>query len=202
MAVNGVLQVIQYAFFLIWTAIGVAFIVVGAKNLNTCPAQPYIPIFMIVAGAFNFASWIILPVRCISYTLEKILAIIVFLFVFAWLITGSVWVFGIYRPTNLQCNTSMYLFVFSILIIQWIIIGFAVIGAVLSCLCYCNSCFDKPCKCFSCCPCSEDSQCCNICQCSEGCGCLKCFQCSSCLNCSMCAKCCSCLDCCAAQEQC
>ncbi|XP_073461298.1 uncharacterized protein [Aquarana catesbeiana] len=195
-------MLLQIGFFLIWTAIGVAFIVVGAINLNTCPAQPYIPIFMIVAGAFSFAYWIILAVRCISSILGIVLAVIVGLFVFAWFIAGSVWVFGIYRPTNQQCNTSMYLFVFSILIIQWIFIGFGVIGAVLSCLCCKDSCFGKLFKCFSCCPCSEDSQCCNICQCSEGCGCLKCFQCSSCLNCSMCAKCCSCLDCCAAQEQC
>ncbi|XP_040184793.1 uncharacterized protein LOC120917514 [Rana temporaria] len=197
-------MLLQIGFFLIWTAIGVAFIVVGAINLNTCPLQPFIPIYMIVAGAFSFAYWIVLLLRCFCPTLGKIFALIVGLFVFAWFIAGSVWVFGNYRPTA-GCNIPMYLFVFSILIIQWIFIGFAAIGAVLSCLCCKNSCFGELLQCFSCCPCSEDSQCCSICQCLEGCSCLKCFkcfQCSSCLNCSLCAKCCSCLECCAPQEQC
>lgn len=205
-------MLLQIAFFFIWTAIGVAFIVVGAIHKNDCPVQGYIPIFMIVAGAFSFAYWIILPLRCFCPMLGNILAILVGLFVFAWFIAGSVWVFGVYRPSNAQCHTGMYLFVFSILIIQWIFIGFGVFGAILSCLCCKDSCFSKLFQCSSCC--SEESQClqcCNVCQCLEGCNCLescaclkccKCFQCSSCLNCSMCSKCCSCFECCAAQEQC
>ncbi|KAM5138523.1 uncharacterized protein ACMZJ9_017080 [Mantella aurantiaca] len=210
--------VIQIIFFLIWTALGVALIVVGAINLNACPLQRYIPIYMIVAGAFSFAYWIVLPLQCFCPTLGKIFGILVALFMFAWFIAGNVWVFSIYRPPNIGCNTQAYLLVFSILIIQWIFIGFGVIGALISCFCCKNSCFSEMFSCFDCCPCSGDSQCldccnscqclecckscqclecCNSCQCMESCSCLqccKCMQCSSCLNCSQCCKC---LECCA-----
>ncbi|KAM9301737.1 uncharacterized protein PAF06_014953 [Gastrophryne carolinensis] len=195
--VTGNLVMLKFAFFIIWTAIGVAFIVVGAVYLNQCPAERYIPIYMIVAGAFSFAYWVLLPLKCISCTLWKIAGLIVSLFVFAWFIAGSVWVFRIYNPTDEQCYRPMYLFVFSILIIQYILIGIGLIAMVFSCLCCENSMFSKLCSCFNSC---EESDSCGACGgCLQCCNCLQCcksIQCSRCLDCCKCSRCCRCFDCC------
>lgn len=138
--------VLQIAFFLIWTAIGVAFIVVGksknttecvsfnlliymyifsalwimafivinlkkclfffssvgAINLNNCLAQRYIPIYMIVAGAFSFAYWIVLLLNCFCPTLGKIFAVLVGLFVFAWFIAGR-GIFIVSKNSTMSC---------------------------------------------------------------------------------------------------
>ncbi|KAM4617691.1 transmembrane protein 272-like [Discoglossus pictus] len=128
-------MLVQVIFGLIWTALSIAMIVVGAMNLGGCPAQRFIPIYLIVAGAFSFSFWVLLPLEFCAPKVRKILSLIVALFCFAWFIAGSVWVFRIYRPTNAQCNTGMYLFAFSILIIQYIFIGFGIIFGLISCFC-------------------------------------------------------------------
>ncbi|XP_063293930.1 transmembrane protein 272-like [Pelobates fuscus] len=121
---------------LIWTALGIAMIVVGALNLNNCPANRFIPIYLVVAGAFSLGYWILFPLQFCLPTLRKILAVLFALFWFAWFIAGSVWVFRAYRPPATGvCNISMYLFAFSILIIQYILIGLGIISGLITCCC-------------------------------------------------------------------
>ncbi|XP_072278603.1 uncharacterized protein [Pyxicephalus adspersus] len=188
----GLSKLIQTIVFLTWTALGVAFIVVGAMNIFKCPEERFIPIYMVVAGAFSFAYWILLPLRCFFPTIGKILGLPIALFVFAWFIAGSVWVFRRYQvdPSKIRCDTHMYLFVFSILLIQWILIGIGIIGILLSCFFCKNSCIPEFFSCFDCCPCLEESMCLDCC---KACPCLDCEKISQCLD---CGKICQCLDCC------
>ncbi|XP_056384163.1 uncharacterized protein LOC130277510 [Hyla sarda] len=189
-------MIIQMAFFGIWTAISVALIVVGGKYRDECIEEPYIPVYMIVAGAFSFAYWVLLPFECCFPTLRRIVSILVAMFVFAWFIAGSVWVFRIYHITNRYCHKGMYLFIFSVLIIQYIFIGLGVIASLLACLCCENSCVARICKYFEalleCCPCLE----CLRCFQNLSCSCLKCLECCQNLPCCRWLKCCKCLDCC------
>ncbi|XP_073514535.1 uncharacterized protein [Phyllobates terribilis] len=190
-------MILQIILFGIWTPINIALIVVGARNKDRCEEEPKIPIYMIVAGAFSFAYWVLLPLECCLPKLRRILGCLVVLFLFAWFIAGSVWVFRIYGNQNRNCDRGMYLFVFSILIIQYIFIGIGIISALLSCFCCENSCCAKICRyfesCLKCCPCL---------------GCLKCLQCNKCreacqcLDCSKCLQCCSCLDSCTCLDSC
>ncbi|XP_053545217.1 transmembrane protein 272-like [Bombina bombina] len=128
-------DVVQIIFGLIWTALSIAMIAVGAVFLTQCPAQPMIPIYLIVAGVFSFSFWIFLPLEWFAPCLRKILMFLISLFIFAWFIAGSVWVFRIYNNDPRQCQINMYLFAFAVLIIQYIFIGLAVIYCLISCFC-------------------------------------------------------------------
>lgn len=201
---------IQLITFGIWTALGVALIVVGARYRDQCAVEPYIPVYMIVMGAFSFAYWAILPLECCFPTLRRIISILVAMFVFAWFISGSVWVFRVYHITNRDCHNGMYLYVFAILLIQWILIGLGVIAALLACFCCENSIIGKICQLFtSClefCPCLECLRClkCRSCfgRCLERCKCLQCCQCLMCARCLECCKCLQCLKCCPCLQSC
>ncbi|OCT84167.1 hypothetical protein XELAEV_18022307mg [Xenopus laevis] len=142
--VNDVVQVIVG---LIFTAFGIAMIVVGAIYLNSCPAQTYVPIYLIVAGAFFLSFWLLFPLEFFHAKLRKILSALVAVFLFAWLIAGSVWVFGIFNNSTRACHRSMYLFTFSIIIIQYILLGLAIIFGLIACFCSkmtcCCSCWNK-----------------------------------------------------------
>ncbi|XP_077143593.1 transmembrane protein 272-like [Ranitomeya variabilis] len=211
-------MIMQIILFGIWTPINIAYIVVGARNQNNCVAEPHIPIYMIVAGAFGLALLVLLPLECCLPKVKKILGGLIGLFLFAWFIAGSVWVFRIYRNQNRDCNNGMYLFVFSILIIQYIFIGIGIISTLLSCFCCENLCCAKICRsfesCLSCCPCLGCLKCLQCTKCRESCQCLdcsKCLQCCSCmdscrcLECNDCSSCCDCfqsLCCCCKSIQC
>ncbi|XP_053545218.1 transmembrane protein 272-like [Bombina bombina] len=116
-------DVVQIIFGLIWTAMSIAMIAVGAVFLNNCPDERMIPIYLIVAGVFSFSFWIFLPLEWFSPYLRQILMSLTSLFIFAWFIAGSVWVFRIYNNDPRRCQINMYLFAFAVLIIQYISIG-------------------------------------------------------------------------------
>ncbi|XP_053545216.1 transmembrane protein 272-like [Bombina bombina] len=128
-------DVVQIIFGLIWTALNIAMIAVGAVNLFGCPAQPMIPIYLIVAGVFGFSFWIFLPLEWFAPCLRKILMFAVTLFLLAWLIAGSVWVFRIYPFPARACQINMYLFAFAVIIIQYIFLGLMLIYCLISCFC-------------------------------------------------------------------
>ncbi|XP_078518269.1 transmembrane protein 272-like [Lissotriton helveticus] len=140
---------------LVWIALSIAEIVIGSVYLQQCPAQRFIPIYLIVNGV----TVIIMSLLSIVAGLRPnklvygILALLS-LFWFAWLITGSVWTFPLY-PNYTNCNRTVYLFTFSILIIQWIVLALslpAIIVKLFSSFLACSSC-------SSCCLCSLCSSC-------------------------------------------
>jgi len=123
-----------FLLFAIVGAIPIAMICLGAVRFDQCPMEPWVPKFMIVAGAAGLVTLILSMctygcsqgdnagvVTCLS-----VLIGLVTLFTFAWNIAGSIWVFKKWsnwdnvKGTPQGCHTDLYLFAFAYLIIFWI----------------------------------------------------------------------------------
>ncbi|XP_053575981.1 transmembrane protein 272 [Bombina bombina] len=120
---------------LLWTALSIAMIIIGSMHVDNCPAEPKIPIYLIVAGSFHLLAFVLIPLKLaaekVAYSIEGILG----LFSFCWFIAGSVWVFRIYQYQPRACNDMMYTFAFGILIFEYIFIAFVVAAVCLCTLC-------------------------------------------------------------------
>jgi len=115
------------------SAIPIAMICLGALRMDQCTMEPWIPKFMVVAGAAGLVTVILsmCTYGCASndsqnngtVTCLSVLIGLITLFSFAWNIAGSVWVFKKWSNwENLKhsCNNDLYLFAFAYLIIFWI----------------------------------------------------------------------------------
>merc|ERR1719342_823680 len=120
-------------------------IVIGSVYFHDCPAEPYIPIFLIVGGsfsAFKYFIGVLSRVRRAETGSDQdpqpthpVQSLITF-FLCGWFITGCVWVYRIYWPeTHNQgvenyCNPAVYLFAF------WLITtAYIFLGLFTSCIC-------------------------------------------------------------------
>lgn len=137
-------------------ALPIAMIVIGAMYLEDCPRERYIPIYLIVAGAFGV-------VKAISNIIQQICKrkkneedteqnkkpnpcdSVISTFLLAWFIAGCVWTYRVYDdyqsvdPTlDNYCNETVYLFTFWLLNITWILLGLAF---VCCCCGICIACF-------------------------------------------------------------
>lgn len=128
--------------------IPVAMIVIGSVYFNDCPAEPYIPIFLIVGGTFSTFKYIIrvlTRVRRVETNADlqdpepthPAQSLITF-FLCGWFITGCVWVYRIYWPKSQAideldkdyCNRVVYVFSF------WLITtAYIFLGLLTSCIC-------------------------------------------------------------------
>ncbi|KAM4617169.1 transmembrane protein 272-like [Discoglossus pictus] len=115
-----------------WIGIGVAMIVMGSTHKGDCPVEPYIPIFLLVAGITHLLTFFIVLLRLVCETFIVIFESMVGIFSFVWFITGSVWVFRVYQIYEGQCDRDLYLFAFGILLFEYVVIGLAV---VIGCCC-------------------------------------------------------------------
>ena len=107
----------------------------GLLHLGECRVQPWIPMFLVVAGAVGLCLFLLSTCLYgfqenennagIVKIIVTVLALLT-LFTFAWNITGSVWVFRNWnnwrngQNTDEGCYTYMYLFAYAYLIIFWI----------------------------------------------------------------------------------
>ncbi|XP_050417593.2 transmembrane protein 272 [Patella vulgata] len=136
-------------------AIPVSMIAIGSIHISNCPAERYIPIYLIVAGCFglwrNLTSFI--PRFCKDDKEAKgeeegekksksgRYLHLIDCFLLAWFIAGNVWIYQIYGhidytdPTsNDYCHHTVYTFAF------WITTSvYIVIGSMCFCIC-CGSC--------------------------------------------------------------
>ncbi|KAG8437858.1 hypothetical protein GDO86_008526 [Hymenochirus boettgeri] len=124
----------QLSTVLLWTALSIAMIVIGSMHVGNCPAEPNIPIYLIVAGTFHLIAFLLIPLKLVAENLAYILESIIGLFCFCWFITGSVWVFRIYPDNPRGCNDLVYNFAFGILIFEYIFIALTIF---VICLCTC-----------------------------------------------------------------
>ena len=127
----------------------VPMLVIGVVYKSQCPAQEWIPRFMIVQGAvacFSIVSVIFLTLMIIKgpETISSYVSMIYIiynicemLFTFAWFIAGSVWTFSIKNRVQFinpndqnYCHKTVYQYAFAVLIIGYIII-------FLRCCCQC-----------------------------------------------------------------
>lgn len=124
----------------------------GSVYLNDCPLEPKIPIFLIIGGISGVLKNVLLIVenvlkrhsRTLSRRFRRQKKWIVYvwrafnlvfnLFMLAWIITGSYWIFSSYSAVHsndfTNCNELLYKFGFSIVISSYILL-------VLMCCCTC-----------------------------------------------------------------
>ncbi|KAJ3608608.1 hypothetical protein NHX12_023140 [Muraenolepis orangiensis] len=125
------LSVIVVLNIIIWmlmvTAIGL-----GTMHFHSCPAQPYIPIYLTVLGVSSLLLLTLtyfqspgkqgvvspLTTACIS---------LLFLFNTCWLVAGTVWVYAIYPPSysaaeDRYCQKSVYQLAFYLTSLCWLFV--------------------------------------------------------------------------------
>ncbi|KAK7499794.1 hypothetical protein BaRGS_00008885 [Batillaria attramentaria] len=130
-------------------ALSIAMLYMGAKYLHDCPAQPNIPIYLVVFGVFgtlgNFIA-ILRQCRCREDDEDCILKCVVWLinvFLVAWFIAGSVWIYTTsYDSTDPSkdnyCDPTLHTFAY------WVITPVnIVLGVLLGCYCIYINCLSK-----------------------------------------------------------
>lgn len=127
----------QICSVVIWTALSIAMIVIGALYIDKCSIEPMIPIYLIVAGAVHLVGFALLPLKFVFVKLMYAIEGILGLFSLCWFIAGSVWVFRIYKVSHKACDDTVYNFAFGILIFEYVFLCLAVF---LICLCTCCGC--------------------------------------------------------------
>uniref|UniRef100_A0A6Q2Y159 Uncharacterized protein n=1 Tax=Esox lucius TaxID=8010 RepID=A0A6Q2Y159_ESOLU len=124
---------------------------IGALYLSDCPQQHYIPIYLVVMGAFGLALALLSDLLCAQDSEGRIPNLLscvrtswntlTSLFLFCWFISGNVWIYSIYQPNynqtiKLYCNRTLYLFAFWINTLLYILLGVLLVWGC--CLCAWN----------------------------------------------------------------
>ncbi|XP_072303259.1 transmembrane protein 272-like [Eucyclogobius newberryi] len=132
----------------IWWMVLLAAIGFGAIHLHSCPAEPYIPIFMIVLGSVSLVSLTLTYTKSIwthrSVVLMTSTCIgLLYLFDFCWFISGSVWIYSVYPPDYSNrdsthfCYKPFYLFAFVLTTLVWATTGLMFLCGGCFFLCTC-----------------------------------------------------------------
>ncbi|KAK4329387.1 hypothetical protein Pmani_000243 [Petrolisthes manimaculis] len=131
--------------------IPVFMIIVGSLKINECPAEPFIPIYLVVGGTFGVVKVLLSLQGPINRQLRdeengsgdnqipwhrrlQFSGSINF-FLAVWFILGCVWVYRIYRPSYdhsswKYCDFSLYQFAF------WLVTSvYIALGLLVSCMC-------------------------------------------------------------------
>jgi len=140
---------------IIYAAIHLAFAI---KYFGQCPIQPLIITYMIVHASVHLGLIIlaligVIIVQCVYSRNETIgmviliialfLQIILILFSLAWIIAGSVWIFGAKANgvqgdnpgmTSTYCQSNLYKAAFTLLIINYVIHALLIIGVIAICI--------------------------------------------------------------------
>lgn len=143
---------IGFTIFLgIMLAIPIAMIVMGATHLDDCPAERYIPIYLVVGGSFGVVRNLFsIFRRCLCQKKDEDqeeekprpnpIESVIDCFMFAWFIAGNVWVYrtkGDFSTDNPEaddyCDPTLYWFAF------WMITSvYIVMGCCCCCICFCG----------------------------------------------------------------
>ncbi|XP_053545215.1 transmembrane protein 272 [Bombina bombina] len=115
----------------IWFGISIAMIVMGAVYKDDCPNQPYIPMYLIVAGVTRVLIFGLTPMKFFYKKVTYIIQNALGLFAIGWLITGCIWVFPIFNAFTNNCGIAVYLFTFSILIIELFFFTLMALGLIV-----------------------------------------------------------------------
>ncbi|KAG9346365.1 hypothetical protein JZ751_006676 [Albula glossodonta] len=137
---------------LIMCALPIAQIAVGAVYLRDCPQQHYIPIYLVVLGAFALLLGVLSCLPCTREpqdggqsalsTLSSVWNSLVSFFLFCWFIAGNVWIYSIY-PANFNqmssnttyCNKTLYLFAFWTTTMVYMLLALCCCALICMCLC-------------------------------------------------------------------
>ncbi|XP_014357057.2 uncharacterized protein LOC106709718 [Papilio machaon] len=130
--------ILMTVFLAILSALPVIMLIMGVQYIRDCPAEPRIPVYMIVGGAAGGAGicWL-LWAQLVSRTSnspasvpERVLAYTLTVFLMGWFAFGNYWTLGIlwpdYAPTlfepNQWCHRTLYVFAIAQLAVVWGII--------------------------------------------------------------------------------
>jgi len=128
-------------------SVPIASIVIGSLYKDQCPAEPHIPIFLIVLGAFGIIRDLFSCCKVTTTNKDEEtppacnIIHLIDLFLFAWIITGSYWVFRIYAPdyvdstSAVYCHKTLYLFSFVLLLIGYAVSALSVFCAICVGIC-------------------------------------------------------------------
>ncbi|XP_050708103.1 uncharacterized protein LOC126993241 isoform X2 [Eriocheir sinensis] len=129
--------------------IPVMMIIVGSLKMNDCPAQPYIPVYLVVGGVMGVAKNLLGIQGRLHHPLTDEEAHVpipwhrrlqfggaINFFLTVWFVMGCVWVYRIYKPnytdrnTREFCDQTLYQFAF------WLVTSvYLIIGLLISCMC-------------------------------------------------------------------
>ncbi|KAL6464146.1 hypothetical protein MHYP_G00285370 [Metynnis hypsauchen] len=137
---------------LIAIALPIAQLAIGGLYLHECPVQPYIPIYLLVSGAFSVVLAVLSCLPCTQEpedgsqsALSSICTAwnsLVTLFLFCWFIAGNVWIYSAYQPSydptsSNYCAKVLYLFSFWTTTLVYILLGAALVMGCCGLLCMC-----------------------------------------------------------------
>ena len=129
-----------------------------------CPVEPFIPIYLIVAGSCGLLKATIMSCQKINEkdvedtekdfmssnedlsNTSKFLDGLLNVFMFTWFIAGNIWVYSHYKPNESPplhnpldyCNPRLYWFAFWVVTVSYVIMG--IICFCICCLGACASC--------------------------------------------------------------
>ncbi|XP_072562517.1 transmembrane protein 272-like [Paramormyrops kingsleyae] len=138
---------------LIMIVLPIAQIAIGVVYMKDCPAEHYIPIYLVVTGSFSLALAVLSCLPCSQesdegdqgplYKLCTTWNSLVSFFLFCWFIAGNVWIYSIYAPDYdpkagvSYCNKTLYLFAFWTTTLCYILLGLMLVGGCCMLLCLC-----------------------------------------------------------------
>lgn len=139
---------------LIVCVIPIAQIAIGAMYMDSCPRQPYIPIYLVVVGSFGLLLNLLSCLPCAKQSEEDLPATLLnricstwnsltSLFLFCWFIAGNVWIYSIYEPNydpiaaELYCDKTLYLFAFWTTTLVYILLGLFMFAGCCMLICFC-----------------------------------------------------------------
>ncbi|VDH95339.1 Hypothetical predicted protein [Mytilus galloprovincialis] len=147
-------SVIATVFLVVFLAVPIAAIVIGGLYLHDCPKQKYIPIYLIVFGAFAIVKALLsLGDKCRASNNageqeeskpKGACDAIIGLFLCIWFILGNYWVYTTYKHFSTDESSDEYcqptLFYFSF----WLITGTHIVTGLIILLC-CGCCISMVC---------------------------------------------------------
>lgn len=117
-------------------------IVIGSVFRMECPAERYIPVYLIMSGLVTILAlaWLIATQLDDRYAQQldyyiKMHQIQWFLtaLLFTWFLLGSYFVLRIAWPTNSQCHPILYRFAFIVIVSQIFFIALVLMASLLVC---------------------------------------------------------------------
>ncbi|XP_002737767.1 transmembrane protein 272-like [Saccoglossus kowalevskii] len=139
------------------TALPISMIVIGSMHKDECNAEPYIPIYLIVAGSFSLFICVTNVCGCVTKRGKKedeeqstgatacaccftCISALGSVFLVCWYIAGNVWIYKAYEPSyedptaSDYCDKTLYLFSFWFLNAGYILAGVGLcFGCVIGC---------------------------------------------------------------------
>lgn len=134
--------------YLVIPLLSAALLVLGILHVNDCQSQPLLPIWHIVAGSTGLVVPILyllfddlnpaLAKKCpgLSEALDNVVVFVLpvyILFEISWLITGTVWLFGVPAIGVDKCDKTIYVFSAVVIVNFWI----HILTPLLFMLCLC-----------------------------------------------------------------